>query len=136
MRKMAFELNVSEKTMRNISKTNRNISPIKLQTCHHLTNFQKENRLARAKILQNKMKSDTDTRKIVLSVEKVFNVKAVVNRQNDRMIVFLTSRERFSGTRNRPLSWCEPMFPTHGSLPSFLFHKALKLIPISTLRQF
>ena len=43
---------------------------------------------------------------------------------------------RFSGARNRPLSLCGPLFPTHGSLLIFLFHKSLKSIRIRTLRQF
>ena len=69
-RKMAREMDVSEKTMRSIVKTDLKFSPIKLQTCHYLANLQKEKRVARAKILLNKMKSGTDTEEIIFSDEK------------------------------------------------------------------
>ena len=86
MRKMACEIDVSEKTMRNIVKTAPVVSPIKLRTCHHLTNPQKEKRLTRSKILLNKMKSDKDTEEIIFSNEKMFNVEVVLNRQNNRIL--------------------------------------------------
>ena len=52
------------------------------------------------------------------------------------LYTFLTPCERFSVARNRPRSWCGPLFPNHGSPLSFLFYEALKSILIPTLRQF
>ena len=57
---MARDMNVSEKTIRNIVKTDLKMSSLKMQTCQHLTDLQKK-RLARAKILLNKLKAGTGT---------------------------------------------------------------------------
>ena len=84
--KMAREMDVSEKTVRNIAKTVLRFSPIKLQTCNHLTNIQKETTLARAKILLNTIKSGTDTREVILSDEKYLMSKQCLT---DKVIVFL-----------------------------------------------
>ena len=86
MRAMAHDMNVGEKTIRNIVKTNSKISCLEMQTRQHLTDLQKEKRLARAKILVNKlkagkygpskiifsdeMKAGTNTSKIIFSDEK------------------------------------------------------------------
>ena len=56
---MAREMNVTEKTMRNLVKNHLKFSP-------HLTNLQKEKKLARAKILLNKIKSGTVTHKMIV----------------------------------------------------------------------
>ena len=89
MRIMALEMDMSEKTMRNIVKANLKFSPINLQTCHHLTNFQKEKRLARAKILLNKTKSGTDTREIIFFQVKKYSMSNQC--LTDKMIVSLLS---------------------------------------------
>ena len=74
MRAMARDMNVSEKTIRNIVKTDLKMSSLKMRTRQHVTNLQKEKRLARAKIFLNKLKADrpTDTSEIIFSVEKLF----------------------------------------------------------------
>ena len=83
---MARDMNVSEKTIRNIVKTDLKMSSFKMQTRQHLTDLQKEKRLAQVKILLNKLKAGTDTSEIVFSDKKLFTVKAICNRQNDRVL--------------------------------------------------
>ena len=61
MRKMARDMNMSEKTMRNIAINDLGLLSLKMQTHHQLTDLQKEKRLARAKILPNKFKDDMGT---------------------------------------------------------------------------
>ena len=80
-------MNVSEKTIRNIVKTDLKMSSFKMQTHQHLTDLQKEKRLARAKILLNKLKAGMDTSKIIFSDEKLFTVETICNQQNDRVLV-------------------------------------------------
>ena len=92
---MACDMNVSDKMMKNIVKTDLKLSSLKMQTCQCLTNLQKEKRLDQAKILLNKMKAGMDTSEIIFSDEKMFTVKAVCNRQNDRVLAILTPREAF-----------------------------------------
>ena len=60
MKAMAWDMNISEKTIRNIVKTNLKMLSFKMQTRQHLTDLQKEKRLARAKILLNKLKAGMD----------------------------------------------------------------------------
>ena len=104
MRAMARDMNVSEKTIRNIVKTDLKMSSFKMQTRQHLTDLQKKKRLARAKILLNKLKAGTDTSEartkillnklkagtdtseIIFSDEKLFTVEAICNRQNNRVL--------------------------------------------------
>ena len=63
-REMARDMNVSEKTIRNIVKTDLKMSSLKMQTRQHLTDLQKKKkRLARAKILLNKLKAGTGMNK-------------------------------------------------------------------------
>ena len=45
-RAMARDMNVSEKTIKNIVKTDLKMLSFKMQTCQHLTDLQKEKRLA------------------------------------------------------------------------------------------
>ena len=42
MRKMAREMDVDEKNMRNVVKTDLKLSPLKMRNCQHLTDLQKE----------------------------------------------------------------------------------------------
>ena len=86
MRAMARDMNVSEKTIRNIVKIDLKMSSFKMQTRQYLTDLQKEKRLARAKILLNKLKAGTDTDEIIFSDEKLFTVESSFNRQNDRVL--------------------------------------------------
>ena len=87
MRAMAHDMNVSEKTIRNIVKIDLKMSSFKMQTCQHFTDLQKEKRLAQAKILLNKLKAGIDTSEIIFPDEKLFTIKAICNRQNDRVLV-------------------------------------------------
>ena len=57
-----------------------------MQTRQHLTDLQKEKRLARAKILLNKLKAGMDTSEIIFSDEKLFTVEPICNQQNDRVL--------------------------------------------------
>ena len=151
IRAMARDMNVSEKTIRNIVKTDLKMS-LKMQTRQHLTDLQKEKRLARANILLNKLKAvrtrgrsfsltkncslsklkaGMDTSEIIFSDKKLFTVEAICNRQNNRVLAKSSadipdSTRRFSGDRNLLLSWCGSPFQKHGSPPSFLFHKEQK----------
>ena len=61
MRGIACNMNVSDKMMKNIVKTDLKLLSFKMQTCQRLTDLQKEKRLNRAKILLNKLKAFTDT---------------------------------------------------------------------------
>ena len=61
MRGIACDMNVSDKMMKNIVKTDLKLFSLKMQTCQHLTDLQKEKRLDQAKILLNKLKAFTDT---------------------------------------------------------------------------
>ena len=86
MRGMARDMKVSEKTIRNIVKKDLKMLSLKMITRQHLTELQKEKRLARAKILLQKLKAGTDTSEILFSDEKLFTVEAICNRQNDRVL--------------------------------------------------
>ena len=57
-----------------------------MQTHQHLTDLQKEKRLARAKIFLNNLKPGMDTSKIIFSDQKLFTVKVICNQQNDRVL--------------------------------------------------
>ena len=74
---MACDMNVSDKMMKNTVKTDLKLSSLKMQTCQHLTDLQKEKRLDRAKILLNKLKACTDMDEIIFSNEKLFTVEAI-----------------------------------------------------------
>ena len=87
MRAMARDMNVSEKTIRNIVKIDLKMSSFKMQTRQHFTDLQKEKRLAQAKILLNKLKAGMDTSEIIFPDKKLFTIKAICNRQNDRVLV-------------------------------------------------
>ena len=69
---MACDINVSEKTIRNIVKIDLKMLSLKMQTRQHLTHLQKEKRLAQAKISLNKLKAGTDKSEIIFSDEKLF----------------------------------------------------------------
>ena len=79
MRGMACDMNVSDKMMKNIVKTDLKLLSLKMQTCQCLTDLQKEKRLDRAKILLNKLKACMGTDKIIFSDEKLFTVEAICN---------------------------------------------------------
>ena len=79
MRGIACDMNVSDKMMKNIVKTDLKLLSLKMQTCQHLTDLQKEKRLNRAKILLNKLKACTDTDEIIFFDEKLFTVEAIYN---------------------------------------------------------
>ena len=72
-------MNVSEKMIRNIVKTDLKMSSFKMQTRQHLTDLQKKKRLAQAKILLNKLKAGTNTSEIIFSDKKLFTVEAICN---------------------------------------------------------
>ena len=72
MRAMARDMNVSVNTIRNIVKTDLKMSSLKMQTRQHLTDLQKEKRLARAKVFPYKLKAGADTSEIIFSDEKLF----------------------------------------------------------------
>ena len=131
IRSMAHHMNVSEKTIRNIVKTDLKMSSLKMQTCQHPTDLQREKRLARAKILLNKLKAGTDTSKIIFSDEKLFTVKAICNRQNNRVLAKssadISDSMRSIFRRQKPSSvmvWAAILKTWKSS--SFLFHKEQK----------
>jgi AraC-like DNA-binding protein len=86
MRIMARDMDVSERTIRRIVKTDLKLSPLKMRTRQQLTDLQKEKRLARAKVLLNKMKACTDASEVIFSDEKLFTVEVTFNSQNDRVL--------------------------------------------------
>ena len=149
MRAMAHDINVSEKTIRNIVQTHLKMSSLKMQTRQHLTDLQKEKRVARAKIFLNKLKAGTDTSEIIFSDKKLFTrqlrtrarsfsltkdcslsrqfaTDKITESYRSSLQTFLTPRGAFSGDRNLFLSWCRRPFQKHGSPPSFLFYKEQK----------
>eukprot|EP00106_Octopus_bimaculoides_P014596 XP_014782038.1 PREDICTED: uncharacterized protein LOC106877607 [Octopus bimaculoides] len=85
MRKMAIELEVDNKTIRNAVKYDLRLESYTRTPKHLLTTAMKENRLERCKkiITWFKKKSSIVT---IFSDEKIFTVDAVLNRRNDRFI--------------------------------------------------
>ena len=61
MRGIACDMNVSDKMMKNIVKTDLKLLSLKMQTFQRLTDLQKEKRLDQAKIHLHKFKAFTDT---------------------------------------------------------------------------
>ena len=86
MRGMACDMNVSDKMMKNIVKTDLKLLSLKIQICQRLTDLQKEKRLDRAKILLNKLKACMDTDEIIFSDEKLFTVEAICNRLHHQKV--------------------------------------------------
>ena len=60
MKGIGCDMNVSDKMMKNIVKTDLKLLSLKMQICQCLTDLQKEKRLDLAKIL-NELKAFTDT---------------------------------------------------------------------------
>ena len=56
IRKIAREIDLSEKTVKNIVQTDLKFLPIKLQTCHHLANLQKKIRSSKNSAEQNEVR--------------------------------------------------------------------------------
>jgi hypothetical protein len=53
----------------------------------NLTNLQKQNRLARGKVLLNELKTSKQPGDIIFSDEKLFTVESKINVQNDRLLI-------------------------------------------------
>ena len=111
MREMAKDMNMSEKTMRNIVKNDLGPTLLKMQTRHQLTDLQKEKRLAREKILLNKFKDDTGANEIVFTDKKLFTVEASSTvRINEfwqsHLRILRVPPELFSDVKNPPRLWC------------------------------
>lgn len=84
LRKVAKELNISEKTVRNYVKKRLGLQPIKLQKSHALTDDSKQKRLQRCRELLKRFKP-VDTLDILFTDEKLFTVEQSFNHQNDRI---------------------------------------------------
>ena len=67
MKKNARNMNVNEKIIRNIVKTDLNLSPIKMHFPHQFSDLQEEKSYLQLKIHLNKMKSNMDTEKIIFN---------------------------------------------------------------------
>ena len=74
MRKLAKNMNMSEKHCQKDFHVTFGMSPFKMKTCQQLTNLQKEKI-----ILLNKLKKGTTTDEIVFSDEKLFTIGAKLN---------------------------------------------------------
>jgi transposase len=85
IRKMAKELLISEKSVRQIVKKDLKLSSYRLQRKHYISEEVAAKRLARAKELLLKMKNGS-LPGLIFSDEKLFKVEASYNRQNDRVI--------------------------------------------------
>lgn len=86
MRKMAVEIGVDEKSVRNIVKGRLGLRPYKFQKSHWLTDKMKAVRLERCRMLLHRH-GDLDFSTILFSDEKVFTVEQKFNSQNDRLLV-------------------------------------------------
>ena len=84
LRKMAKEMNISERSVRRVVKTRMGLRPIKLQKTHALTDQMKATRLQRCRALLQRF-TPADTSDILFTDEKLFNVEQTFNHQNDRI---------------------------------------------------
>lgn len=85
MRKLAKEEGVSDRTVRKIVKEDLRMNSYKIREKHLISDATKRKRLERSKKLLNRLKAGTLVAPIFCD-EKIFNVEAVRNRQNDRFL--------------------------------------------------
>lgn len=83
-KKMAKDLDISDRSLRRILKNDLRVKPYKIQKCHELTPKQKKVRLERVKGLIQ-LHASGGTPNTVFSDEKKFIVEQFVNKQNDRI---------------------------------------------------
>ena len=93
-RKMATNLNVSNRSIRRILKNELKLMPYKKQKVQDLTPAQKAVRLQRSKALKT-LHASGDLVNLVFSDEKIFNVQEFVNKQNDRVWLKGKSSDNF-----------------------------------------
>ena len=86
MRKVARSLEIDVKSVRTIVKGDLKLYPFKMTRRQQLTTLQKKKRMERAKILLNRLKDGTNSDDIIFSDEKMFDVEAKFNTQNDRIL--------------------------------------------------
>ena len=86
IRKMTLDLKMDPKSIRTSVKTFLKLSPLKPKKRQHLTVLQQRKKAERAGLLWNILKSGTQKGEIVFSDAKIFNVKAKLNPQKDRVL--------------------------------------------------
>ena len=84
MRQMVKSMNISERSMRRILKTDFGMKSYKMSKRHLVSPASKRKRLVRAK--QRKKMEDAAGKAIVWTNEKIFTVDTTANRQNDRVL--------------------------------------------------
>lgn len=102
-RKMARELNISQRSMQRILKDELGLKPLKFQKAQDLNDKQKKVRLERAKELLRLAESGR-LPNLVFSDEKPFVIEQFVNKQNDRVYLPERSAENLHlrlATRNQ-----------------------------------
>jgi hypothetical protein len=87
MSKMAKEMGMSKKSIRNIVHKDLGLLSFKIIQRQYLTDLQKRKKLARSTILLNELKTSTQAGEIVFSDKKLFTVESKINVQNDRHLV-------------------------------------------------
>jgi inhibitor of nuclear factor kappa-B kinase subunit alpha len=85
IRKMATDLNMSERSMRRIVKDVLHLKPYKMQEVQLLNTTAKRNRLQRCRALKKRFANGRHSN-IVFSDEKLFTIEQSFNRQNDRIL--------------------------------------------------
>lgn len=83
-RKLAADLAISDRSVRDILKKKLGVNPYKIQKAHNLTPKQKLQRLQRAKELK-RLHVSGQLPNIVFSDEKNYPIEQYVNKQNDRV---------------------------------------------------
>ncbi|XP_014784635.1 uncharacterized protein LOC106879525 [Octopus bimaculoides] len=132
MRKMAIELEVDNKTIRNAVKYDLRLKSNTRTRKHLLTTTMKEKRLERCKKISTwfKKKSSIVT---LFSDEKIFTVDAVLNRRNDRFIAKSTAEVRGTFKTKHPAQvMAFGVVASGGKKMPIKFYKADEKINVNT----
>ena len=85
MRKMAKELQIDEKSVRNIVKNELGLHSYRQQNVHYLTDKMRTTRLKKAQTLLRRFSGDSH-KSILFSDEKLFTIEEKINKQNTRIL--------------------------------------------------
>ena len=83
-RKLALELEISERSVRRILKEDLNLKPYKKIVQPKLTDIHKAKRVQFANWIRNNFRKE-DTMRILFSDEKMFDIDGIYNTKNDRV---------------------------------------------------
>ena len=85
MRKMARDLKIDERSVRNIVKKDLKLKPIKFQSAHVLTDAMKKQRLEKCRSLLKRLRGGVHLN-VLWSDEAPFSIEQEFNKQNDRIL--------------------------------------------------